>query len=263
LDDLRGKRTAEVAFLLAKIVLERYFRQEPPEGEEMRPGQVQDVQAWRFPEILSITRQWLDQCVYCKDDTFPQLLLLTELAYEAADRIYGAIVRASESERILKPILRPYDTFGSTKYVDFDTTKPTMATRADKCHVSHVVADSNWEFKVEQVLEGMPEVIRYVKNQGLNFTIPYTHQGEQRNYIPDFITVIDDGSDPDDPLNLIVEVSGASQRDKEAKVATAQTLWVPSVNNHGGLGRWDFIEITDPWDAANSIRAHVRNEVNA
>ncbi|MBL8087473.1 MAG: DEAD/DEAH box helicase family protein [Chthonomonas sp.] len=257
LDDLRGKRESEVAFLLAKIVLERYFRQEPPEGEDAEPGRVQDVQAWRFPELLSITKQWLARCVTCKDDTFPQLLLLTETAYEAADRIYKAIVRASETKRTLKPILRPYDTCGSTRYVDFDTTKPVMATRTDKCHVSHVVADSNWEFKVEQVLEDMPEVIRYVKNQGLNFLIPYVIQGEQRNYIPDFIAVIDDGVDHGDPLNLIVEVSGAQKRDKESKVTTAETLWVPAVNNHGGLGRWAFIEITDPWDAAGAIRAHL------
>jgi type III restriction enzyme len=38
-------------------------------------------------------------------------------------------------------------------------------------------------------------------------------------------------------------------------VATATDLWVPAVNNWGGLGRWAFIEITDPWDAENLIRA--------
>jgi type III restriction enzyme len=27
------------------------------------------------------------------------------------------------------------------------------------------------------------------------------------------------------------------------------------VNNHGGLGRWAFLEIADPWDAKNTIRA--------
>jgi len=27
------------------------------------------------------------------------------------------------------------------------------------------------------------------------------------------------------------------------------------VNNHGGFGRWAFLEITDPWDAQNLIRA--------
>jgi type III restriction enzyme len=29
---------------------------------------------------------------------------------------------------------------------------------------------------------------------------------------------------------------------------------VPAVNNHGGFGRWAFIEIADPWNAQNLIR---------
>jgi len=43
-------------------------------------------------------------------------------------------------------------------------------------------------------------------------------------------------------------------KDKEAKVATAKDLWVPAVNNHGGFGRWEFIEITDPWNTQTDIR---------
>jgi type III restriction enzyme len=49
-------------------------------------------------------------------------------------------------------------------------------------------------------------------------------------------------------------VSGEKRKDKAAKVETAKTLWVPAVNNHGGFGRWAFIEISDPWDAKNLIR---------
>jgi type III restriction enzyme len=40
-------------------------------------------------------------------------------------------------------------------------------------------------------------------------------------------------------------------------VATARTLWVPAVNNHGAFGRWDFVEIDDPWDAEKAIREFV------
>ena len=39
------------------------------------------------------------------------------------------------------------------------------------------------------------------------------------------------------------------------RAATARTLWVPAVNNHGGFGRWTFMEITDPWDAEGVIRS--------
>ena len=44
--------------------------------------------------------------------------------------------------------LHPYDTLGSTRYVDFDATRPVYATKADKCHISHVVADTDpWDAK--------------------------------------------------------------------------------------------------------------------
>lgn len=55
-------------------------------------------------------------------------------------------------------------------------------------------------------------------------------------------------------LNLILEVTGEKKKDKEAKTATARDLWVPAINNHGGFGRWAFLEITDPWNAATEIR---------
>ena len=29
----------------------------------------------------------------------------------------------------------------------------------------------------------------------------------------------------------------------------ARTLWMPTINNHSGFGRWAFIEIDDPWNA--------------
>jgi type III restriction enzyme len=260
LDDLKRRRPNEVAFLLAKLTLEKYFRQDGEERTD-RPKEHKfdgEVKSWLFPQLLDIAKRWLAECVILKDNTFPQLLLLIEFAHDASDRIYKAIVKASEGEAALKPILRPYDTIGSTRYVDFDTTRPVYATREDKCHVSHVVADTDsWEQKLAQTLEDMDEVVRYVKNHNLGFTIPYSLNGEARNYIPDFIACIDDGHGPDDLLNLLIEVTGENKKDKAAKVSAARTLWVPAVNNRGGFGRWSFVEIDDPWDAENRIRAYL------
>jgi len=119
-----------------------------------------------------------------------------------------------------------------------------------------VVADTDsWEQKMAEVLENMEEVYSYVKNHNLGFAIPYTLNGEQHNYIPDFIVRVNDGNGEDDLLNLIIEVTGEKKKDKAAKVATGRTIWIPAVNNHGGLRRWRFLEITDPWDAKNTIRA--------
>jgi len=247
LSELKKRRPNEVAFELARVTLER-FRDEK---DESKP--------WLFPQLVVIAKRWISECVVLKDNTFPQLLLLREMANHAADRIYKAIVASSDGTPALKPLLRPYDTVGSTRYVDFDTTRPVYATREDKCHISHVVADTeSWEQKMAQALEDMTEVVRYVKNHNLNFTIPYTLNGSEHQYTPDFIACIDDGRGASDLLNLIVEVTGEKKKDKAAKVATARTLWVPAVNNHGGFGRWDFIEVADPWDAQTLIRGYLK-----
>ncbi|HEV3025626.1 MAG TPA: DEAD/DEAH box helicase family protein, partial [Pirellulales bacterium] len=239
LDELKLRREQEVAFLIAKLVLERYFRDDE-----------QNVKPWLFPDLLAITGRWLRECVALKDNTFKQLLLLIENAHDAADRIYKAVVAADPGPKRLLPIAKPYDTVGSTRYVSFDTIRATYSTDAAKCHVSHVVGDTeSWEQKMAQALEEMEEVLAYVKNQGLGFMIPYSLAGQQRNYMPDFIVLIDDGRGPDDPLNVVLEVSGQRDKEKEAKVTTARTLWVPAVNNAGAWGRWAFIEILDPWDA--------------
>jgi type III restriction enzyme len=75
--------------------------------------------------------------------------------------------------------------------------------------------------------------------------------------VPDFIARIDDGRGIGDPLNLVIEVSGAQRRDKEAKVSTAWALWVPGVENLRSHGRWAFVECRDPWNAETEIRAAV------
>lgn len=245
LDDLRRRREQEVVFVIARRLLEQYFRDDAGSPK-----------VWVFPDLVTITRRWMRECLVLKDNTFSQLLFLTEKSHQAADRIYQAIVAADSGPKRLLPIPKPYDTLGSTRYVDFDTTRPVYKTDPAKCHVSHVVADTHsWEQKLAQALEQMPEVLAYVKNDHLGFAIPYTVNGDQRNYVPDFLVVMDDGRGRDDPLHLILEVSGQRDADKAAKVATARNLWVPAVNNAGTWGRWHFIEITDPWDAVSSIHA--------
>jgi len=253
---LKDRREQEIDFRLASKVLEDYFRD--TDGNP-RP--------WLFPQLLRIARRWRVECLTCKDNTFPQMLLMTELAHDAADRIYRAIVASTPDLKTLLPILRPYDAIGSTRYVDFDTTRPVYRTDPRKCHISHVVADTgSWEQKVAQALEEMDEVVCYVKNHNLGFTIPYTLNGEEHGYIPDYIVRLDLSPGPflggkgRETLNLILEVSGEARKDKAAKVATARNLWVPAINNHGGFGRWAFLEISDPWDAQNTIRAFIRGE---
>ena len=250
LDDIRNRRIQEVSFRLAKLLMERYFVDSGVGGEPVE-------EIFLFPQLLAITSRFIDERVRCKDDAFPQLLLIHRLADDACDRIYRAIVRHGGDGGGpvgVRALLHSFEPTGSTRQVSFDTRKPTYRTE-EKCHVSHVVCDTgSWEQKMARSLEEMEQVHSYVKNEHLGFSIPYSIDGEERRYLPDFLVRIDDGHGADDLLNLIVEVSGAGRRDKAAKVATTQTLWAPAVNAAGSFGRWDYVEIRDPWEAKASIR---------
>ena len=250
LDQLRATRDGEVVFRLTRRLVQNHFRDE--DGFE---------ETWLFPRLVPIVRDWMDRCVHCKDDTFPQLLLIHRHADAAAARIYRAIVRTNPDTLRLQPVLRPDGDRGTSAVVDFDTTRKVYETSPHKCHVSHVVLDSGWEAKMAESLESMGEVLAYVKNDHLGFVIPYAIDGEQRSYLPDFVVRYDDGGG--EPLNLVVEVSGGFRRDKAEKVATTKNFWIPAVNAHSGFGRWDFIEIHDPWDAKNAIRGHIDSRVRA
>ena len=248
LDDLKQRREQEAEFRVAQLLLETYFRDD--EG---------NLKPWLFPQLLDITKSWRRECLTLKDDTFPQLLLWVEFATRAAEKIYQSIVSSTTGEKPLKPILYPYDTEGSTRHVDFDTARAVYPTRADKCHISHVVADTtSWEQKFAQTLEEMDEVAVYCKNQNVGFTIPYTINGDNKSYYPDFLAHVRKGGAE---WKLILEVTGQKDAKKEMKVATARNLWVPAVNNHGTFGHWAFLEITDPWNAKKDIRAFLDNRV--
>ena len=152
------------------------------------------------------------------------------------------------------PILSPDNPVGSTCYVDFETARPVYSTDPKKCHISHVVADTEtWEQKTAQALEQMDEVVHYVKNHKLDFTIPYIAYEGTKQYTPDFIVKVKIGDD--DLLNLILEVSGLDPSEKtegikKGRQNTTKNLWVKAVNNAQKFGRWEFLEIFDPWDCA-------------
>jgi len=243
----RPHRKQEVAFHLSKSLLDLYFRDDKG---FTRP--------WLFPQILRVAKEWLEQCVIYQDNTSLQWLMIEAKTQEACEHIYQAIVWAEHGKKVLKPILRPYDNIGSTASVRFDTIRPVYLTRPDRCHISHTVLDSDWEAKMVEFLEGANEVFCYVKNYGLGFTIPYTIEGVERNFVPDFIARINDGHGPDDLLNLVIEVSGEARKDKLAKVNVARSLWVPAVNNYGSFGRWAFLEVRDPWNVRDVLWETVR-----
>jgi type III restriction enzyme len=233
LEEAKTLRPQTVAFRLATHLQQHHF----PD------------RAWLFPQLLGIVRDWLGDPdgnspnVDYGDDTFPGLLAFAQKKAAVCEKIARAIIAASGGAQRLRAELQPNDSLGTTAGVSFDTIKDCWTTDPAKCHFNLVPQDSDWETIVCAKLEEMDAVRAYAKNQGIGFRIPYTCDGRAGNYYPDLIVRLDDGRGTADLLNLILEVSGQRKKEKEAKVQTAKTMWVPGVNNLGAFGRWAFLEI--------------------
>jgi type III restriction enzyme len=229
-------RPSTISFHLAKHLMFTRFRdpnEEPP--------------LYLFGQIQRVARQWLEGgYLVCQGGTKPGQLLYREIIEMAAERIYLACQREEGSNRRIKAILDAYNPKGSTRHVNFTTSKNLYRTSPAKCHVNYVVCDSEWEAELARVLESHPKVRSYVKNQGLQFEVPYRQGSTPRKYIPDFLVQVDDGHE--DPLNLILETKGYRGSDAQVKAETMKTLWVPGVNNLGNWGRWAFEEFTDVFE---------------
>jgi type III restriction enzyme len=212
--------------------------------------------------LVDIAREWLRTSVTVDSDTTIGMLLLTEGTHLAAERLFNAILyQPGARQPRLLPILRPFDPEGSTDDVDFFTRKVVVDTQLS--HVNRVVSDSGWETTIAGLLEGHLAVAAYVKNDHLGFTIPYVHEGRTYQYLPDFLVRLKQRPE-DVERTLIIEVSGGkkavhSPGPVKAKAETARFQWCAAVNNHGGYGRWGFVEIKDMNTAEEYLDGWIEN----
>jgi type III restriction enzyme len=233
-------RTQEVAYALARRILDTRFNS----GEDRQP--------WRFPQLVRISNQWLNQCVtVAAGYDLGYLMTITEAQAEACEAIWSAVVRQVGNRRgRLRPMLNRFDPDGSTGDVNFVTRKAAVPTT--RSQVSHVTLDgkrgNTWEQRLAKELESNNNVAAYVKNDHLGFTIPYRHKGRSHSYLPDFLVRLHKHDAADVTRTLIIEVSGShkSPGPRQAKAETARQSWCAAVNNHQGFGRWGFTEMTDP-----------------
>ena len=235
-------RSSSLVLHLTKRLLETKWR-DPNE----------DLKMHLFGKLRNVVKQWLDTCLACRGGTFPAQLMYQSLADMACNKIAAAIT-SKEGERTIKALLDSYNSTGSTRHVNFTTSKTGLwTTDSRKCHVNLAVLDSDWEAEFCRAVESHPNVLAYVKNHNLGLEVPYLFGSTPRTYIPDFIVQVDDGQD--DPLNLIIEIKGYRGEDVREKNNAMEAYWLLGVNALGQYGRWAFAEFTDVYDIVFGLQA--------
>lgn len=235
--DYRELRDAQVVYELTHWLL----REKYTDRENGRQFQ-------KFAALKRVVSQWYDsQVEILGGDGSPELRRLVAFwnPKDVVASIYEGIrASASATERVTA-ILNSYNPEGSTGHVHGLTSKPTFPTV--KSHVNLVVADTDsWEQRAAKVLEGMTEVVAYVKNHFLGFAIPYVEGTKEHLYLPDFIARV--RTPQGEEVSLIIEISGfADDRtgSKDVKRYYTEHYWLPAVANLNAYGRWAFVEVTD------------------
>lgn len=196
-----------------------------------------------FPQVLAIVTRYLAEKV--KGD--PRDLLLSPYYGWLVERLRDAIrpdTAAGEAPEI--PVYEASRGDGTTADVEFWTTREPVSVL--KSHVNAVVPDTAvWEQSAAGQIDRHPEVEAFVKNAGLGLGIPYVHDGEDHDYVPDFIVRMKGAS----RLHLVLETKGYD-RLKQVK-AEAADRWVKAVNADGTRGRWAYRMVTDPLEVTRVL----------
>ena len=135
--------------------------------------------------------------------------------------------------------LREYDTGNNPKRI-YGPTK--------KSEISYAHCDSEWEWWVAKQLDEMDEILRWTRNKGLNWSIPYVADRQQRSYWPDFVAVVQLNENQE--LHIVIEVKGLERDNDPVKRRWAQEYWVPAVNHHQEYGlaagrTWAYLYLDD------------------
>ena len=233
------------AFRIARDVV-----RELTEGSGGKPGSLRrESRQTLFPQVLEVVR------TYLRDRVTLNGFDLREVEMDLyRQRIVGLLTAAiapadASGEPAELPRLNAYRRSGSTGGVRFKTVKPVVATEAS--HVNYVACDTaRWEQVAARKLEELARdgvVTSYVRNERLEFVIPYSFHGNDRGYEPDFIACLKDCA------RLIIEVKGLDRPETAAKHEAAKR-WVRAVNRWWRLGQWDFLVCRDPHTLDTQIR---------
>jgi type III restriction enzyme len=186
-----------------------------------------------FPQLREVVDRYLREKVEAVGDFEPiDALLIAPFYGHVLERISQAIhpdSTAGESHEV--PRYERARETGSTADVDWWTSKDVRVTT--KSHINYMVADTKQrEQSGAYHIERHRQVVAWVKNAGLNFTIPYTHNGQDHDYLPDFLVRFD-GND-------FTSSSNEGLRRVDGGEAGRSGALVAAVNADGRHGRWRY-----------------------
>ena len=233
-----GQRLQQLVFEMARD-LTRDYRNQP--GCDA-PAHV------LFPQLAAIVARYLSEKVHPIDPARDVDAFLAPWYGWLVERIVASIQPDDQAGELVElPRTETGRLPGSTSEVDFETRREPYPII--KSHVNAVVPDTaRWEQNAAYRLDRSDLVHSFVKNAGLGFAIPYLHNGENHEYIPDFIVRLVG----DEQRFLVLETKGYDPLE-EVKTQAAHR-WIRAVNAAGEFGIWKYAVVHNLADVEAVVR---------
>lgn len=242
----RGRRLQELAFDMARDLVRGYCGQPncsvPPHA--------------LFPQVAEIVMRYLTQKVQPVSPAELLDVFCSPYYGWVHERLLSAITPdAAGGESPEVPQYERNREAGTTGDVSFWTSREVR--EVVKSHLNYVVADTKkWEQSAAYMIDQHSAVEAFVKNDHLGFAIPYLHNGQPHDYIPDFIVRLP-GPSGTDGRHAILETKGFDPL-AEIKRQAAER-WVAAVNADGIHGRWAYRLIKSLSHIAPALTALARD----
>ena len=97
-------------------------------------------------------------------------------------------IRGAPTETTTIPIFGDPPLLRTTGVPEFKW--PAVVAEGKKCHWSKVPCHAQLEADFSDFIDAAPDVIRYVKNERLGFSLTYYENGRPRQYFPDFAVLV-------------------------------------------------------------------------
>lgn len=181
-----------------------------------------------FEEVLQLVTAYVDGKVEAKGDSLRQDVGIYFWRKQALNVLHTAVQDAPfDTETI--PIPGDPPALRTRDVPEFKWAG--IAAEGKKAHWSKVPCHTQLEGDFAAFLDGAKDVVKYVKNERLGFSITYYENFRPRQYFPDFAVLLGDDT------WWLVETKGEIRTNTMLK-REAANLWCDRVTRSGRFGRW-------------------------
>jgi len=220
---------SEFPLLRSKMVFAReLFEATNPSGsEDLLKGPT-------FEELLDFASRYVDQRVRAIPDSEKRDIGIYYWSRQALNILETAIREAPVGTSAI-PILGKPETIDTEALRRFQWTG--IQAEGKKCHLNKIPCHSDLEREFADFLDGAKDVVRYVKNERLGFSITYYENNRPRQYFPDFVVVARDAAGRE--VYWLAETKGEIRDNTKLKREAAE-LWCQKLSVTA-YGTWRYL----------------------